>query len=143
MSTFQRQPIGITCLADLCLVPVRTSHRSHVSTKDTETEQIRTKRTNITTQIGTATPSVSTEVAKIELLIQKSGLKHTLHSAGTTIEGEWDDVMNLIGQLHKHLHEEGVLRIQSDVRIGTRIDKSQTAQDKIDIVNLKMKELGQ
>ncbi|ODV75190.1 Ecm15p CYBJADRAFT_165946 [Cyberlindnera jadinii NRRL Y-1542] len=114
MSTFQRKPINIHCLADLCLVP-----------------------------IGTATPSVSDEVAKIELVIKNSGLKHTLHSAGTTIEGEWDDVMNLIGQLHQTLHDQGILRIQSDIRVGTRTDKAQTAKDKVDIVNLKMKQFEQ
>jgi uncharacterized protein (TIGR00106 family) len=69
-------------------------------------------------------------------------LKHHLHSAGTTIEGEWDDVMNLIGQLHQSLHDEGVLRIQSDIRVGTRTDKVQTAQDKVDKVNEKMKKFA-
>jgi len=37
------------------------------------------------------------------------------------------------------LHEGGVLRVQSDIRIGTRTDKKQTAQDKIDVVKEKMK----
>lgn len=86
---------------------------------------------------------MSDEVAKIELVIKNSGLKHTLHSAGTTIEGEWDDVMNLIGQLHQTLHDQGILRIQSDIRVGTRTDKAQTAKDKVDIVNLKMKQFEQ
>lgn len=71
-------------------------------------------------------------------MIAKSGLKHTLHSAGTTIEGDWDEVTNLIGHLHQNLHENGVVRVQSDIRIGTRTDKSQSAQDKIDIVRQKM-----
>lgn len=84
---------------------------------------------------------MSDEVAKIELLIQDSGLKHTLHSAGTTIEGEWDDVMNLIGQLHRSLHDDGIQRIQSDIRVGTRTDKKQTAQDKMDKVKAKMEHL--
>ncbi|KAH3682985.1 hypothetical protein WICPIJ_006045 [Wickerhamomyces pijperi] len=88
--------------------------------------------------MGKSTPSVSDEVAKVELYIQKSGLKHTLHSAGTTIEGTWDEVMNLIGQLHQHLHDEGILRVQSDIRVGTRIDKDQSAKDKIDVVLAKM-----
>lgn len=48
---------------------------------------------------------------------------------------------NLIGQLHEDLHKNGVLRIQSDIRIGTRIDKVQTAQDKIDIVNEKIEKM--
>lgn len=75
----------------------------------------------------------------MELFLAKTGIKHTLHSAGSTLEGEWDECCNIIGQLHELLHKEGVLRVQSDIRIGTRIDKSQTAQDKIDIVQEKMK----
>lgn len=35
-------------------------------------------------------------------------------------EGSWDDVMRLIGQAHVMLHERGVLRIQTDIRIGSR-----------------------
>ncbi len=98
-------------------------------------------RTNINKfkQIGTGSASVSDEVAKVQLYLEKSGIKHTLHSAGSTLEGEWSECCNVIGQLHEMLHKEGVLRVQSDIRIGTRTDKSQTAQDKIDVVQEKMK----
>ena len=43
-----------------------------------------------------------------------------MHSAGTTVEGSWDGVMRVIGQAHAMLHQEGVVRIQSDIRVGTR-----------------------
>jgi len=33
------------------------------------------------------------------------------------------------------LHANGVVRIQSDIRVGSRTDKKQTAQDKVDAVN--------
>ncbi|CCH43676.1 hypothetical protein BN7_3229 [Wickerhamomyces ciferrii] len=89
--------------------------------------------------IPVSSPSVSDEVAKIQLLLKETGIKHTLHSAGSTLEGEWDTCMNVIGQIHEMLHKEGVLRVQSDIRVGTRTDKGQTAQDKIDIVHEKMK----
>ncbi|MCJ1469320.1 hypothetical protein MMC07_007953 [Pseudocyphellaria aurata] len=46
-------------------------------------------------------------------------------------EGSWDDVMRLIGQAHVMLHESGVLRIQTDIRIGSRIDKEQSFADKV------------
>lgn len=65
----------------------------------------------------------------------------TLHSAGTTIEGPWNQVMDLIGQMHELLHSKGVVRIQSDIRVGTRTDKKQTPQDKIDIVEKKLKSI--
>ncbi|VEU23709.1 DEKNAAC104885 [Brettanomyces naardenensis] len=104
--------VKIHCIADVCLLP-----------------------------IGTQTPSVSDYVTAAEKLIRESGLKSTLHSAGTTIEGEWSEVMDLIGRMHEKVHEMGVLRIQSDIRVGTRTDKSQTAKDKVDTVERKLKGL--
>ena len=35
-------------------------------------------------------------------------------------EGSWEDVTKVIGQAHSLLHEKGVVRIQSDIRIGSR-----------------------
>lgn len=84
---------------------------------------------------------MSDEVAVITRLARESHLECTLHSAGTTIEGPWDEVMDLIGQMHQILHEKGVVRIQSDIRVGTRTDKKQKPQDKIDIVESKVKQL--
>lgn len=70
--------------------------------------------------IGTNTASVANEIASIQLLLAASGLDFTMHSAGTTIEGPWDEVMKIIGQCHTLVHNMGVVRIQSDIRIGTR-----------------------
>lgn len=39
--------------------------------------------------------------------------------------------MKVIGQCHAMLHERGVLRIQSDIRVGTRTDKKQKFEDKV------------
>lgn len=44
------------CTADVCLIP-----------------------------IGTPTASVSAEIADVQRLMKKSGLKYSMHSAGTTI----------------------------------------------------------
>ena len=48
--------------------------------------------------------------------------------------------MDLIGQMHQLLHEKhGVVRIQSDIRVGTRVDKpNQLPQDKINVVQRKL-----
>lgn len=51
------------------------------------------------------------------------------------IEGSWNDVMNIIGQAHSLLHTQGIVRIQSDIRVGSRTDKSQTMEDKVSAVN--------
>lgn len=57
-----------------------------------------------------------------------------MHSAGTTVEGAWDEVMNIIGQAHSMLHERGIARIQSDIRVGSRTDKKQSFTDKVSAV---------
>jgi uncharacterized protein YqgV (UPF0045/DUF77 family) len=43
--------------------------------------------------------------------------------------------MTVIGQAHALLHSQGIVRIQSDIRIGSRIDKTQTMEDKVEAVN--------
>jgi hypothetical protein len=42
--------------------------------------------------------------------------------------------MKIIGQCHSMLHANGVVRIQSDIRVGSRTDKRQTAKDKVKAV---------
>lgn len=49
-------------------------------------------------------------------------------------EGSWDDCMRVIGQCHTVLHQNGVVRIQSDIRVGSRTDKSQTFAQKVQAV---------
>lgn len=56
----------------------------------------------------------------MQRLIRASGLTYTMHSAGTTVEGSWDEVMRLVGQAHSVVHEMGVGRVQSSMRVGTR-----------------------
>ncbi|KLU83964.1 hypothetical protein MAPG_03013 [Magnaporthiopsis poae ATCC 64411] len=90
------------CYADFCLVPV-----------------------------GTGNVSVANEVAEVQKLLKASGIKHTMHSAGTTVEGSWDEVMKVIGQAHAVVHRSGVQRVQTSMRVGTRTDKKQTAEEKV------------
>ncbi|BDD58017.1 hypothetical protein MAP00_003329 [Monascus purpureus] len=126
-------PTPAHCTADFCLIP-----------------------------IGTSSPSVSAQVAEVQRLIERSGLKYSMHSAGTTLgmscltilyycycycsrycycysvhvhvwlylmrcmatEGPWDKVHQVIGQAHTILHQQGIVRIQSDIRSGSRLDPS-------------------
>ena len=36
-------------------------------------------------------------------------------------EGPWDKVHQVIGQAHTVLHQQGIVRIQTDVRVGSRL----------------------
>ncbi|PWW77410.1 DUF77-domain-containing protein [Tuber magnatum] len=81
--------------------------------------------------IGTGDTSVSKHVADVQRLLKKSGLNYHMHSAGTTVEGSWEDVTRVIGQAHSMLHAQGISRVHTDIRIGSRTDKQQTMQDKV------------
>lgn len=39
--------------------------------------------------------------------------------------------MRLIGQAHTLVHQNGVLRVQTDIRAGTRTDKEQHFSEKV------------
>ncbi|WAO88437.1 Hypothetical protein NCS54_00578500 [Fusarium falciforme] len=81
--------------------------------------------------LGTGSVSVAEDIAEVQKVLKASGLKYTLHSAGTTVEGSWDEVMAAVGKAHAAVHKRGVVRIQSSMRVGSRTDKKQTAEDKV------------
>ena len=82
--------------------------------------------------------SLSTYVAECEKILTGAGLKIALHSYGTNIEGEWDDVFSAIKQCHEKVHALGAPRITTTIKAGTRTDRDQTMQDKIDSVKSKL-----
>jgi len=61
-----------------------------------------------------------------------------MHSYGTNIEGEWDDVFSVIKKCHETIHKMGAVRISSNMRFGTRTDRDQTIRDKIKSVEDKL-----
>lgn len=84
--------------------------------------------------------SVSKHVAACERVLKEAGLKINLHAYGTNIEGEWDEVFAAIKRCHEVVHEMGSPRISTTLKVGTRVDREQTMQQKIDSVNEKLKE---
>lgn len=83
--------------------------------------------------------SVSKYVAECEKILKKAGLNHQLHSYGTNVEGEWDEVFAAVKKCHEVIHSMGAPRISTTIKVGTRTDREQTMQDKIDSVNEKLK----
>ena len=78
--------------------------------------------------------SVSKYVAECERILNDAGLKTKLHAYGTNIEGDWDTVFDAIKQCHQVVHEMGAPRISTTLKFGTRTDRAQTMDDKINSV---------
>ncbi|KAJ9293358.1 hypothetical protein DTO271G3_7854 [Paecilomyces variotii] len=81
--------------------------------------------------IGHQTTSFSQQIADVQRLVQQTGLKFMMHSTGTTVEGPWDQVMQVIGWAHTLIHQQGIARIQTDIRITTRTDKVQPMEGNV------------
>jgi uncharacterized protein (TIGR00106 family) len=82
--------------------------------------------------------SVSEYVVACEEIFNAAGLNTQLHSYGTNVEGEWDDVMAALKKCHERVHQMGAPRVSTTIRLGTRTDRVQSMQDKIDSVTSKM-----
>jgi uncharacterized protein (TIGR00106 family) len=82
--------------------------------------------------------SLSRYVAACERVLQDAGLQPRLHAYGTNVEGEWDQVFAAVRRCHEVLHEMGAPRVSTNMRVGTRTDRDQTLQDKIDSVRAKL-----
>ncbi len=82
--------------------------------------------------------SVSEYIAICEKILQEAGLKTHLHAYGTNIEGEWDTVMTAIKRCHEAVHQAGAPRITTTIKLGTRTDREQSMEDKVESVKRKL-----
>ena len=75
--------------------------------------------------------SVRKEVMRANELLEESGLNITLHANGSNMEGELGDVLAAIQHAIDTLHAEGVVRLSSHIKVGTRTDKVPTMAGKL------------
>ena len=75
--------------------------------------------------------SLSRYVAACERVLRDAGLEPRLHAFGTNVEGEWDAVMGALRQCHEVVHGMGAPRISTTIRLGTRVDRDQSLEDKV------------
>lgn len=83
--------------------------------------------------------SVSKYVAACQEILNEAGLKTHLHAYGTNIEGDWDEVMAAVKQCHSVVHDMGAPRITTTIKMGTRVDREQSMDDKVSSVQSKLK----
>jgi uncharacterized protein (TIGR00106 family) len=101
---------GLKVIADLCIIP-----------------------------LGVGVTGLSKYVATCERIFDTKGLKRNLHAYGTNIEGEMRDVLDALQECHEKLHEMGSVRIHSTVKIGSRVDREPSMEEKIESVEKRLK----
>ncbi|KAI8913062.1 YkoF-like protein [Powellomyces hirtus] len=81
--------------------------------------------------------SLTKHVATVQRILADAAadrkINYLMHSCGTNIEGDWDDVMGTIKKCHETLHGPDTLapRVHTTLRIGTRTDKTASIADKM------------
>lgn len=82
--------------------------------------------------------SLSRYVAACEKVLKEAGLETRLHAYGTNIQGEWDEVFSAIKRCHEAVHGMGAPRVSTVIKVGTRTDRKQTMDDKVQSVEAKL-----
>jgi uncharacterized protein (TIGR00106 family) len=81
--------------------------------------------------------SLSKYVARSLKLIDESGLAYRINPMGTVVEGEWDEVMDLIKSCH-HAILEDTQRVTCSIKIDDRKGKTDALDRKIKSVEEKV-----
>jgi len=81
--------------------------------------------------------SLSAQVAEILKIVSESGIDYKLHSMGTILEGEWDNIMKLIKKCHKNILKDSD-RVLTTVTIDDRKGRTGRIAGKVKSVERKM-----
>lgn len=83
--------------------------------------------------------SLTPYIARCQQVLEAAGLSPQLHAYGTNVEGDWDTVMHALRDCHEAVHAMGAPRIHTSVKLGTRTDRAQSLQDKVEHVTQTLK----
>jgi uncharacterized protein (TIGR00106 family) len=82
--------------------------------------------------------SLSEYIVACQKVIRDAGLTHEMHAYGTNIEGEWDEVFAVIRRCHETVHNMGAPRVTTTIKVGTRSDRDQSLDDKVQSVRSRL-----
>jgi uncharacterized protein (TIGR00106 family) len=82
--------------------------------------------------------SLSEYVAACERILAEAGLVTRLHAYGTNVEGDWDAFCAAVRRCHETLHAMGAPRVSTVIKLGTRVDRAQTLDDKVRSVERRL-----
>jgi len=74
--------------------------------------------------------SVRREITRVVALLGAHDFLVETHASGTNIEGELEDILAAVREIHEALHQEGSIRLVSYLKLETRTDKPPTLAGK-------------
>ena len=83
--------------------------------------------------LGTGTPSVSKYVAgTIKALQRRKDIKYEITAMGTTIQGDLDNILAVVREMHEETFSQGVARVVTIIKIDDRRDKELSMSGKVE-----------
>ena len=91
--------------------------------------------------LGRAETSAAPYIAEIQRrLAAQDRVGYRMHAMGTSLEGSTEDILDLVGELHRVPFELGLPRVYSVLKLDERRDKEQTLADKVRSVEERLSE---
>ena len=81
--------------------------------------------------------SLSSQVAEVLKIVSDSEIDYKLHSMGTILEGDWDEIMRLIKKCHKRILKDSD-RVLTTITIDDRKGRTGRITGKVKSVERKL-----
>ena len=90
--------------------------------------------------LGTASPSVSPFVAQaVKVLSKAPNVKYELTPMGTVIEGDLEQVLNIVRDMHEAVFTAGARWVVTSIKIEARRDNPLSGRGKLASLNRELK----
>ena len=91
--------------------------------------------------LGRSDASAGDAIAEIQRrLAQQDKVSYRLHAMGTSLEGSTEDILAVVGELHRVPFELGLPRVYTVLKVDERRDKEQGLDDKVRSVEERLAE---
>lgn len=88
--------------------------------------------------VGTPTASISDYVSRCELVLKEfRSVQYRINPLSTTLEGEAEEIWQVVRRMHEACFEEGVQRVVTSVRLDERRDRPSDMAHRIEVVRQK------
>ncbi len=89
--------------------------------------------------LGRSDPSAGEYIAEIQRrLAAQDRVRFKLQAMGTELEGSTEDILAVVGELHRVPFEMGLPRVYSVLKLDERRDRDQTLDDKVRSVERRL-----
>ncbi|WP_276358019.1 MTH1187 family thiamine-binding protein [Cohnella caldifontis] len=91
--------------------------------------------------IGTGSTSLSGYVAELQRVLERAGgpVRYELTAMSTIIEGELEDILQVVREMHEAPFAQGALRVSTTLTIDDRRDKAASIRSKVESVERKLR----